>query len=284
MTFRSIICISRGLAVLTIALAVAFAGSAQAQTAQPAPAGSQDAADLAKQLSNPIASLVSVPFQFNWALPVGPEGDTRFILNVQPVMPFSVSENWNMIARLIVPFVGQPPLAEGGVAASGIGDALTSIFFSPKSGPVIWGVGPVLSLPSTSQKTLGTGKWSAGPTFVVLKQQGKFTYGALVNQVWSFGGNETRSDVNQFFLQPFLAYVTPTAVTISVNSEAVFNWEADSGRRATIPINLAVSKVATFGVFPASYQLGTGFYVKTPDGRPDWQLRFALTLLLPKRQ
>jgi len=269
---------------LVFALATAVPASAQNAQAPAAPAQGGDAAALAKQLSNPVASLVSVPFQFNWAQPVGPEGDTRFILNVQPVMPFSVSENWNMIARLIVPFVGQPPLAEGGVAASGIGDALASVFFSPKSGPVIWGVGPVLSLPSTSQKTLGTGKWSAGPTFVVLKQQGQWTYGALVNQVWSFGGNETRSDVNQFFLQPFLAYVTPAAVTISINSEAVFNWEADSGRRATIPINLGVSKVATFGMFPASYQVGAGFYVDTPDGRPDWQLRFTLALLLPKRQ
>lgn len=284
MTFRSIICISRRLAVLTIVLAVAFAGSARAQTAQPAPAGSQDAADLAKKLSNPVADLVSVPFQFNWAQPVGPDGDTRFILNVQPVMPFSVSENWNMIARIIVPFVGQPPLAEGGVAASGIGDVLTSFFFSPKSSSVVWGVGPVLSLPSTSERTLGTGKWSAGPTFVILKQQGPLTYGALVNQVWSFAGNDTRSDVSQFFLQPFLAYTTPAAVTLSVNSEMVFNWEADSGRRTTIPINLAVSKVATFGAFPASYQVGAGFFVETPDGRPDWQLRATITLMLPKRQ
>jgi hypothetical protein len=169
------------------------------------------------------------------------------------------------------------------MAVSGLSDVLTSVFFSPKSSPLVWGVGPVLSLPSTSEKTLGTGKWSAGPTFVVLKQQGQWTYGALVNQVWSFAGNESRGDVSQFYLQPFLAYNTPNAVTFSINSESIFNWKADSGRRATVPINLGVSKVATFGVFPASYQLGAGFYVHTPDGRPDWQVRFVLTLLLPKR-
>ena len=284
MTFRSIICISRRLAVLTIVLAVAFAGSAQAQTAQPAPAGSQDAADLAKKLSNPVADLVSVPFQFNWAQPVGPDGDTRFILNVQPVMPFSVSENWNMIARIIVPFVGQPPLAEGGVAASGIGDVLTSFFFSPKSSSVVWGVGPVLSLPSTSERTLGTGKWSAGPTFVILKQQGRLTYGALVNQVWSFAGNDTRSDVSQFFLQPFLAYTTPAAVTLSVNSEMVFNWEADSGNKFTVPLGGSLSKTFLWGKQPMKMGLQSYYNAVHPDDASSWNVGLSVTFLFPKRK
>ena len=225
---------------------------------------------------------MSVPFQFNWARPVGPNDDTRLILNVQPVMPFSVSENWNMITRMIVPFFGQPALVEGGEGAGGIGDVLTSFFFSPKSAePFIWGVGPAFSIPSTSEPTLGSGKWSAGPTAVVLKQSGGFTYGALFNQIWSMGGATDREDVSQLFLQPFFAYTTPSALTFTINSESIANWKADTDQW-TVPLNFLVAKVATFGPFPASYQLGVGVYTVKPETAPDWQMRAVITLLLPK--
>jgi hypothetical protein len=272
------------LAVTLCALLAAM--PARAQTTEQENGASSDGSNavaLAKKLSNPVSDLVSVPFQFNWAQLVGPDDATRFILNVQPVMPFSMSENWNMIARVIMPFVGQPPLSAGGTAASGLGDILASFFFSPKSGkPFIWGLGPALSLPSTSVPTLGTGKWSAGPTGVILKQAGPWTYGALANQVWSFAGSDTRADVSQLYLQPFLVYTTPKAVSYSLNSETIANWKAASGQQWTVPFNVAVSKVASFGPFLASYQVGVGFYVKKPDGGPDWQLRATLTLLLPK--
>src|SRR5262245_11062890 len=133
------------------------AATAQQPTAQVKPADQ----DLAKQLSNPISSLVSLPFQFNWEQNVGPHEQTRFVLNVQPVMPFSLNPDWNLIARVIVPFVSQPPLVDGGVSASGLSDILASFFFSPSRGSVIWGVGPAISLPSTATPTLGTEKWSA---------------------------------------------------------------------------------------------------------------------------
>src|SRR5262249_4179128 len=123
---------------------------------------SQEQTDLAKELSNPIASLVSVPFQFNWEQNVGPSELTRFVLNVQPVIPFSLNPDVNLIVRLIAPLISQPPLTEGGVAASGIGDITTSFFVSPAdSTRLIWGAGPVIVLPSTAEPTLGSGKWSA---------------------------------------------------------------------------------------------------------------------------
>lgn len=269
-------------AAFTVALLLTPAGAwAQGGTAQ---AASQSQADLAKKLSNPISDLVSVPFQFNWAQPVGPNDETRMIMNIQPVMPFSISEDMNLIFRMIVPFIGQPPLSPGGEAASGMGDVLASFFFSPKSTqPFIWGVGPAFSVPSTSEPTLGSGKWSGGPTAVVLKQSGGFTYGALVNQVWSFGGAANRPDVSQMFLQPFFTYTTANAVTLGINSESLANWKAESDTW-TVPINLFVTKVATFGPFPGAYQLGFGYYVAKPDTAPDWQLRATITLLLPKRQ
>jgi len=268
--------------VVALAVVVALSSPARAWAQGTGDAQATDQADLAKKLSNPLADLVSVPFQFNWARPVGPNDDTRFILNIQPVMPFGISDNWNMIVRMIVPIIGQPPLVEGGAAASGFGDVLTSFFFSPKSGPFIWGVGPVISIPSTSEPTLGSGQWSAGPTAVVLKQSGGYTYGVLANQIWSMGGATDRSEVSRAFIQPFFAYTTPNAVTFTINSESIANWKAESDTW-TVPINFLVAKVASFGPFPASYQLGFGYYLAKPDVGPDWQVRTTITLLLPKR-
>lgn len=271
--------LSRGLAALAVVLCTAaFA------FAQPASGNSGNGAELAKKLSNPISDLVSVPFQFNWEQNVGPKEQTRFILNVQPVMPFSLTPKVNLITRVIVPFVSQPPLTEGGVPASGVGDILASFFLSPNAGGTFtWGLGPVISLPSTAEPTLGTEKWSAGPTIVALKQAGPWTIGALWNQVWSFAGNVDRPDVNQMFVQPFLAYTTKTAVTITVQSESVANFKADT-QKWTVPINVLLSKVSSFGMFPASYQIGFGGYPVHPDAGPSWKLRGAIVLLLPRKQ
>jgi hypothetical protein len=257
----------------------------QQPSAAPATASAEsDGSELAKKLSNPISDLVSVPFQFNWEQNVGPDKQTRFILNVQPVMPFALTPRMNLIARIIVPFVSQPPLFDGGTAASGVSDILTSFFFSPNTGSsVTWGAGPVISLPSTTEPTLGTEKWSAGPTFVVLKQAGPWTVGALWNQIWSFSGSTARDDVNQMFVQPFLAYTTKKAVTLTIQSESVGNFEADSDQW-TVPINVLVSKVSSFGMFPASYQVGVGGYAVHADGGPSWKIRGAIVLLLPKRR
>jgi len=240
-----------------------------------------DDAELAKKLSNPISDLVSVPFQFNWEQNVGPAEQTRFVLNVQPVMPFTLSSDLNLIARVIVPLVSQPPLVEGGAPAFGVGDVLASFFFSPKPGAFIWGVGPAVNLPSTTMPTLGTEKWCIGPTLVALRQEGPWTYGALWNQIWSFSGNSNRDDVSQMFLQPFLAYNTAEAVTITVQSETTANWEAPE-KKWTVPINVIVSKLSSFGAFPASYAIGVGAFAAHPEIGPSWKVRAVITVLLPR--
>ena len=146
---------------------------------------------------------------------------------------------------------------------------------------MIWGAGPVIVLPSTSEPTLGSGKWSTGPTVIALKQAGPWTVGALWNQVWSFSGDATRADVNQMFLQPFVGYQATRTITLSANSETTANWEVDDGRW-TVPINLSVSKLSSFGTFPASYQLGFGMYPVHPEIGPSWKIRAAIVLLLPR--
>jgi hypothetical protein len=268
---------------MAVALAVLVPAVSGAQQQAAPPAAQGEAADLAKKLSNPISNLVSVPFQLNWEQGVGPKDQTRFILNVQPVLPFALNENWNLIARVILPFVSQPALGEGGTAAFGVSDVLASAFFSPTTGGLVWGVGPVLSLPSTSEPTLGSGKWSGGPTVVVLKQLGPLTVGALWNQVWSFSGDGSRNDVSQMYIQPFLSYTNKSLVTVSLVSESSANWKAPD-HTWTIPIIVSVSKLSSFGMFPASYQVGAGVYVAKPDIGPSWKLRMSMTILLPKKK
>ena len=268
-----------GLAVAVAAGALVLPTSAaRAQQAAAAP----ESAELAQKLANPISDLVSVPLQFNWEQNVGPSDLTRFILNVQPVMPFAMNQRWNMIARVIMPLVSQPPLASDGTATFGISDITSSFFFSPTgTGTFTLGIGPVIVLPSTSEATLGSGKWSAGPTAVALMQTGPWTLGALWNQVWSFSGDSSRADVSQMFLQPFLAYQATHTLTLTAQSEMTANWEADD-EQWTIPINFVLSKLSSFGTFPASYQIGYGTFPVHPDIGPSWKIRGAIVILLPK--
>ena len=268
-------------AVATVCLLTVTSSIGYAQQAA-APAAGGESAELAKKLSNPISDLVSVPFQFNWEQNVGPSELTRFILNVQPVMPFELNSDWNMITRIIMPLVSQPPLFAGDAATFGMSDITTSFFFSPrKVTSFTIGAGPVFVVPSTSEPTLGSGKWSMGPTVVALRQDGPWTYGALWNQVWSFSGDPSRADVNQMFLQPFLGYQATHTITLTVQSEMTANWEADE-QQWTVPLNFLVSKLVSFGPFPASYFIGVGAFVAHPDVGPSWKIRGAITLLLPK--
>jgi hypothetical protein len=263
---------------------ILVATSAAAQTPGAAAPAAEDSESLAKQLSNPVASVVSVPFQMNWDNGLGPgKEQTRFLLNFQPVMPFSINEDWNLIARVIVPFLSQPPLAAGAQPTSGVSDLLFTAFVSPAVPKgFIWGVGPALVLPATADPFLGGEKWAVGPSIVVLKQIGPWTAGALFNQLWSYAGNSARADVNQTYLQPFLSYTTKTAVTVGVSSESSGNWEAASGHTWTVPILVNASKLVRLGRRPMSIGVAGGGYASKPDGGSSWKFRSSITLLFPK--
>jgi hypothetical protein len=166
-------------------------------------------AGLAQKLANPVAALISVPFQFNYDNGIGPADDgSRSVLNNQPVIPFSFGEDWNIISRTIVPLVDQSDIFPGAGSQTGLGDTVQSLFLSPKApttGGIIWGVGPVFLLPTATDDLLGAGKWGIGPTGVVLRQQGPWTMDGLANHIWSVAGDEYRADVSQSFLQPFVS-------------------------------------------------------------------------------
>ncbi len=245
-------------------------------------------AELAKKLQNPVASLISVPIQNNWDFGIGPAHAMKYTANIQPVIPISISDDWNLIIRTIVPVIYQEALvntpgapASVGKSHAGLGDTTQSFFFSPKApvGGWILGAGPVGYYPTATTSYLGSGQWGAGPTIVALQQQHGFTYGILANQIWSFTGQQGRNEINSTFLQPFVSYTTKTYTTFTVNSETTYNWVTDE---ATAPMNFAVQQLLKIGKQPVAFQLGYRYYVEKPSGGPDWGLRFAITFLFPK--
>ena len=238
-------------------------------------------ADLAKQLSNPVAALISVPLQGNLDFGLGPGGGSKFTLNIQPVIPITLNEEWNLISRTILPLVDQEGIALGGANdESGLGDTVQSFFFSPKSPePFIWGIGPAFLLPTATDSVLGGEKWGAGPTVVMLKQHHGWTYGALANHLWDFAGDDDRASVNATFLQPFLSYTTPKATTYSVNLESTYDWQREQW---SVPLNVTVAQLLKIGGQPVSLFAGARYYLDAPNGGPEWGLRFGITFLFPK--
>jgi hypothetical protein len=257
------------------AIATACTASAFAQ---------EDAEELAKKLANPIASLISIPFQFNYNGGIGPDEDGKqWYVNVQPVIPFAINDDWNVISRTIVPIVYQDDVFPGAGTQFGLGDTTQSFFLSPSQSPggLTWGVGPVFGIPTATDDLLGTGKLSIGPTAVALWQGSGWTIGALANHLWSVAGPEGRADVSSTFLQPFVAYTTKDAWTFTLNTESTYNWETSDW---TVPINLQAAKIVKFGKLPVSLFAGVRYYVASPDdvGPTGWGARWGITFLLPK--
>jgi hypothetical protein len=236
--------------------------------------------ELAKKLANPVADLISVPVQSNYDFGIGPGDGSRWTTNIQPVIPFALDEHWNLISRTIIPIVHQEGVLPAGAAdADGLGDILQSLFFSPRSSDPIWGVGPAMLLPTASDDLLGTGRWCLGPTAVVLKQDGRWTYGALANHLWDIAGDGDRASVNATFIQPFLSHTLPSATTFTLNLESTYDWQHDQW---TVPVNAIISQLLRIGDQPLQLSAGIRYYAESPAGGPEWGLRLALTFLFPK--
>ena len=241
-----------------------------------------DAAELARKLQNPVASLISVPFQANWDFGIGANEAMRFTLNVQPVIPVALSNDLNLIVRTIVPVIDAESPAPAIPHASGVGDITQSFFFSPKaptSGGWIWGAGPVLLWPTATNDLLGGEQWGTGPTALALRQSGGWTYGLLANHLWSYAGEDERTDVNVTFLQPFVSYITKTKTTFTLNTEASYDW---AGTQWSVPVNVSVSQLFKIGGVPMQFSIGGRYYAEGPTGGPGWGLRTGLTFLFPK--
>ena len=257
----------------------------------------QSTEELAKAAQNPVADMISLPFQNNTNFDYGPDDDIQNILNIQPVWPFRIAPDWNLISRTILPVIYQPDLAvpvkvAPGVVedvtidgAFGLGDLNETLYFSPaKPGKVIWGVGPTFTLPTATDDVLGSGKWSAGPAFVVLTMPGHWVLGALITNQWSFAGDSDRADVNAMLLQYFINYNLKKGWFLSSSPINTANWEASSDDRWTIPIGGGVGRIFHAGNQAMMALVGAYYNVVKPDNVPaaDWQLRIQVQLLFPK--
>jgi hypothetical protein len=239
--------------------------------------------ELAKESQNPIANLISVPFQNNFNFGIGPNDATQWDLNVQPVIPITLNKDWNLITRTIMPIINQPSPAPGIESAFGLGDINPTVFLSPKnSGKLLWGVGPTMTFPTATESLLGNGKWSAGPSLVVLTTPGHWVIGALANNQWSFAGWGKRS-VDALLVQPFVNYNFPHGWYVTSSPIITANWEAASDERWTVPIGGGVGKIIKIDKLPINTSLQAFCNVVSPhQGGADWQLRFQVQFLFPK--
>ncbi len=276
--------------LLLAALLAPSAASAQ-QPAAPPPAARDDTLELAKKTQNPIADLISLPLQNNLNFGYGAKdaphsSSTQYVLNIQPVVPVKVAEDWNLITRPIIPVLRQPDLIDGG-ETWGLADIQLQTYLSPlKDEKVIWGVGPVLQFPSaTNSRKLGTQKWSAGPGAVVLTMPGKWVIGALANNLWSFAGDSDRENVNLMTIQPFINYNFGEGWYVSTSPIITANWAAHgSDNTWTVPVGGGLGRIIRIGKQPVNLQVQAFDNVVKPDDDPtaDWTLRLQVQFLFPK--
>ena len=242
----------------------------------------ESAADLAKKLANPISSLISLPFQNNTDIGIGPNNGTRNTLNIQPVLPISINENLNLITRMILPVITQHDITGVGNSESGLGDVVLSGFLSPSNSKngLTWGAGPVFLIPTATDDYLATKKFGIGPTAVALYQSNGITIGGLVNQIWSVAGNKDRGDVSSLFFQPFFNYNWKSGAGIGGNFEITQNWEADT---TVVWFNPTISGVTSLGKQKTQLAIGPRFNLAAPSGsKADIGFRAVIIFLFPK--
>ena len=259
--------------ILILLLLVSLNGSADEQ------------AELAKKLSNPVAALISVPLEFIVDENIGPTEDGEItLIKASPVLPFSLNEDWNLISRTIVSYVESTDIPARGDEETGFSDIAESIFFSPKEPTAngwIWGAGSIFLLDTASDEALGAGKWALGPTFVGLKQEGAWTYGALTHYLVDIAGDEDRADVEQFFLQPFLSYnIDSTKTTFTLQAESTRDLEADE--TGTVAI-FQVGQMFRIGSQIMQGRIGLRSWVEETEFGPEGTtLTAKLTFLFPR--
>jgi len=239
--------------------------------------------DLAKAAQNPIANMISLPFQNNTNTGIGSRDETQNILNIQPIWPITLNDEWNLITRTIVPVVSQPDIFTNEGRVNGIGDTTFTAFLSPlNSGDITWGVGPVLLLPTASDDTLGSQKWGAGISAVALAMPGKWVLGSLISNVWSTGGSGEQ-DINLFTWQYFVNYNLDNGWYLVTAPIITANWEADSDHRWTVPLGGGFGKLFKIGNQPINAQINAYNNIVTPDDYgADWQIRVMVQFLFPK--
>lgn len=264
--------------------ATQIATAEEAKTKEAGEASKHDVGDLAKKSQNPISDLVSVQFQNNTYFETGPKGKTQNILLFQPVIPMKLNDDWNFIARPIVPIINQPPFTDTQHRNHGIGNVQFQGYFSPKDKVCDWiiGIGPNFEFPTNSgpDGRFGPDNWSAGPAFVALQIEGPWVYGSLVSHLWSYHGND--DEVNRTTFQPFINYNMKDGWYLATSPVITADWSADNSNVWTVPIGGGIGKVFHVGKQAVNASLRAYHNIEAPRDGADWQLQFQLTFLFPK--
>jgi len=241
---------------------------------------------LAKIAQNPVANLISVPFQENANLNAGPFDHELNVLNIQPVIPFDISDDWNIITRTILPVISQPGYAPNQDRSNGLGDTQISAFLSPaKPGAWIWAVGTITQLPTHTDPVLGSNQVGLGPTFAILhlERGSAWVYGVLINNVWSTGKSSSPAAYNNGLVQPFINYNFKGGLYLTTSPVITANWETSRGsQKFTVPVGGGVGKIFKLGKLPVNTQFGAYYNVARPDFAPNWQIRLQAQLMFPK--
>jgi hypothetical protein len=264
---------------MAVCLALPLALVAVAEEPTGAQGKAPDTEALARAAQNPVADMISFPFQDNIGFGYGPGNkDVQNVLNIQPVIPLHVSEDWNVITRTILPIVSQPSFT-GGSGTTGLGDLTMTAFLSPaRPGAVIWGVGPVASFPTaTSPFTGSQSTWGLGPSAVALSMPGHWVLGVLVNQIWSVAG----ASASQMLIQYFVNYNFEGGWYLTTSPILTADWNAASGQKWVVPFGAGGGKIFRFGKLPFNGNVSAYYNAVRPDVGPEWTLRVQLALLLP---
>lgn len=244
----------------------------------------QDSSNMAKQAQNPIARLISVPVENDFNPQTGINKDDSYVLTFKPVVPFRLSNDWNLITRTIVPVIQVPDLAPGVKGTTGLGDVNLSLFLSPaKAGHIIWGAGPIVSFPTATENILGTKKLSVGPTVVALRSQGHWLYGTLINNLFSVAGPSARPDVNQMLAQPFVNYNLRHGWYLTSSPILTANWESTRNQRWLVPVGGGAGRIVHFGRMPVNIYAQCFGNAVHPNGTTNWSARLQVQFLFPKK-
>lgn len=248
---------------------------------------SDETSSLAKAAQNPIADMISLPFQNNLSLNAAKQHRAQNILNIQPVIPFRITKDWNIVTRTILPVISQPVKNPTSHRRSGISDTQLSLFLSPAdSGDFVWGVGPIIQMPTDSDRVLGTRRWAIGPTGVALIIEGPWLGGLLINNLWDFAkvGGSKSSSINQFLAQPFINYnFVSSQGTYLVSSPIITaNWKVTSRDRWVLPVGMGIGQIFKIGHQPINASLHGYYNVLRPRQTSNWQIRLQIQFLFPK--
>lgn len=276
----------RFLLIIIVAVAVlcsygqaVFAGEEQeGETAE------NETKSLARAAQNPVANMISVPLQNNFNFGLGEKDTMGYTLNIQPVIPVKLNDTWNLVSRIVIPITYLPELTEGGKDYFGLGDINPQFYCATTAGKLIWGVGPQFLFPTASYDQLGSEKYAAGPSGVALIMNGPWVCGALVNNLWSYAGNDNRRKVNSMTVQPFLNYNLPKGWYLTMGPQITANWAAvDSDDTWTVPVGGGIGKIVRIGKLPVNMSLSYYNNVKHPSGAADWQIKFQMQFMFPVR-